>query len=149
MKIRDEHKGTNFQHLELLGVTFHLGVKQTKSTALFWLFWLNDDGRRSVGKYRRLTPAFLLSEHRVALKLEKYCKINYICQSPHLCRGTDLDMSVKTVCFIAKQNNVLLLALQQCQLELNERIEWLSGILVVRCWKTSQFGTHQSPKTIT
>lgn len=48
IKIRSEHKGTNFQHLELWGVTFHLGLKQTKSMLLFWLFCVNDDGRRNL-----------------------------------------------------------------------------------------------------
>lgn len=58
MKIRDEHKGTNFQHLELLGVTFHLGLKQTKSVHPLWLLWLNDDGRGSVWKIQKNNSCF-------------------------------------------------------------------------------------------
>ncbi len=54
MRIRNECKETNFQHLELLGVTFHLGLKQTKSTVLFW-WWRRGRGRNC----RRLTDAFL------------------------------------------------------------------------------------------
>lgn len=50
-------KGSRFQHLELSGVTFHLGLKQTKNTAVLRLFQMNDDP--ALGYTRRRHFAFL------------------------------------------------------------------------------------------
>lgn len=75
--------------------------KQTKSTALFWLFWLNDDGRRNVAKHRRrlaFSWIFIVSPQclEIAKCHWKFCKTNYICHCLYLYRGTELCLSTET-----------------------------------------------------
>lgn len=142
IKIRGEHKGTNFQHLELLGVTFNLGLKQTKSTALFRLLWLNDDGRRNVARdKRRVAILHFYCRHSV-FKLQNchggLYKTNFMHIKGQKCAGS----------WKLWRNLSLFLSMWH-QLQLDDWTEGHIGILVLfiiiirlQIWWTTVFGRN-------